>query len=94
MVRPYEMMVLFHPELEDHKVAVDEVGELVKSIGGEIAKVDLWGKRRLAYPIQKKEEGFYAVYAFNMEPSQVKELRRRVRLQSSVMRHMLVRPDA
>nr|MBP8673332.1 30S ribosomal protein S6 [Synergistales bacterium] len=72
----------------------DEVGELIKGIGGEIVKVDLWGKRRLAYPIQKQEEGFYAVYAFNMEPSQVKELRRRVRLQSSVMRHMLVRPDA
>ena len=50
MVRPYEMMVLFHPDVEDHKVLAEEIGEVVKGVGGEVSKIDHWGKRRLATP--------------------------------------------
>lgn len=63
-MRPYEMMVLVSAEIEDPKEEIAKVEEVVRNLGGEVAKTDFWGKRRLAYPIDKKTEGFYAVCNF------------------------------
>lgn len=92
-MRPYEMMVLLPAELEDHKIVLEQVGEVVQGLGGQIAKLDLWGKRRLAFPIEKKTEGYYALYTFDLEPTQVKELDRLLKLRSDVTRHIVVRRD-
>jgi len=90
VVRPYEMMVLLHPDVEDYNASVEEVAEMVRGLGGTISKIDRWGKRRLAYPVQKKTEGLYAIYSFTLDPVQVKELERLTRLKSQVMRHIVV----
>jgi small subunit ribosomal protein S6 len=90
VVRPYEMMVLLHPDVEDYNASVEEVAEMVRGLGGTISKIDRWGKRRLAYPVQKKTEGLYAIYSFTLDPVQVKELERITRLKSQVMRHIVV----
>lgn len=90
MVRPYEMMVLLHPDVEDYNASVEEVAEMVRGLGGTISKIDRWGKRRLAYPVQKETEGLYAIYSFTLDPVQVKELERITRLKSQVMRHIVV----
>jgi small subunit ribosomal protein S6 len=79
VVRPYEMMVLLHPDVEDYNASVEEVAEMVRGLGGTISKIDRWGKRRLAYPVQKKTEGLYAIYSFTLDPVQVKELERLTR---------------
>jgi len=93
VVRPYEMMVLFHPEIEDHKAAAEDIAELVKNQGGEISKIDNWGKRRLAYEIDKIREGFYSVYTFTVERTKIREMERLLKLRNSVMRHVVVRLD-
>ncbi|HOU32377.1 MAG TPA: 30S ribosomal protein S6 [Synergistaceae bacterium] len=92
-MRPYEMMVLFHPDVEDHKVLAEEIGEVVKGVGGEVSKIDHWGKRRLAYPVDKKQEGYYTLYQLTLDPGQVKELDRLLHIRTNVMRHMVVRKD-
>ena len=92
-MRPYEMMVLVSAELEDPKEEIAKVEEVVRSLGGEVAKTDFWGKRRLAYPIDKKTEGFYAVCSFKLNPDQLVELDRVLSLRPSIYRQMTVRLD-
>ncbi|QTX33148.1 30S ribosomal protein S6 [Aminithiophilus ramosus] len=92
-MRPYELMVLLKPEIEDHKATVEVLGEVVRGLGGEIAKVDIWGKRRLAYPIDKIVDGFYTLYTLDMDPTQVQELDRLLKLRDDVIRHIVVRLD-
>ncbi len=92
-MRPYEMMILVNPDLEDPKEEISNVEEVVRGLGGEIAKTDIWGKRRLAYPIDKHTEGFYAVCNFKFDQVQLKELDRVLKLRSEVWRHMVVRLD-
>jgi len=92
-VRPYEMLVLASAELEDPKEEIAKVEEVVRSLGGEVSKTDFWGKRRLAYPIQKKTEGFYAVCNFSLNPDQLLELNRVLGLRPNIYRQMTVRLD-
>lgn len=92
-MRPYEMMILVNPELEDPKEEISRVEEVVRGLGGEVSKTDIWGKRRLAYPIDKHTEGFYGVSYFKMDQVQLKELERLLKLRPEVWRHMVVRLD-
>jgi len=92
-VRPYEMMVLVSAEIEDPKEEIAKIEEVVRNLGGEVAKTDFWGKRRLAYPIDKKTEGFYAVCNFSLNPDQLVELNRVLGLRPNVYRQMTVRLD-
>jgi len=92
-VRPYEMLVLASAELEDPKEEIAKVEEVVRSLGGEVSKTDFWGKRRLAYPIQKRTEGFYAVCNFTLNPDQLLELNRVLGLRPNIYRQMTVRLD-
>lgn len=95
-MRNYELMVILDPELEERTVApsLDTYLNVVRNDGGVIDNVDVWGRRRLAYEINKKAEGIYAVVTLQAEPATVKELDRQLTLNESVMRTKVLRPDA
>jgi small subunit ribosomal protein S6 len=93
-VRLYELTLIFAAELEDHKAATEEIAEVVRGLGAEVDKMDLWGKKRFAYPIKKQQEGFYALVTMKMAPDQIKELDRVLGLRGSVLRHLIVAADA
>ncbi len=92
-MRPYEMMVILEADLEDHSAELDGIKEVVSKLGGSFEKVDVWGKRRLAYPIEKRTEGYYALAYFSLEPSQQKELSRLLSLRPGVVRNLVIRLD-
>ncbi|WP_312652008.1 30S ribosomal protein S6 [Aminipila sp.] len=90
----YEIMFIIDPTVEDAKkdAVVATVQEIIAS-DGEVGKVDVWGMRKLAYPIQKKNEGYYVVIEFKAAHDLPKELDRRLRISDAVMRHLIVNKD-
>lgn len=92
-MRHYEMLVLMSAEMEEHKDEIEKVEEVVRNLGGEITKTDVWGKKRLSYPIQKKNEGFYVLFGFKLEPAQTFELKRVLGLRSNIYRQMIISLD-
>ena len=95
-MRAYELMVILDPELEERTVApsLDTYLNVVRNDGGSVDNVDIWGRRRLAYEINKNAEGIYAVVTLQAEPATVKELDRQLSLNESVLRTKVIRPDA
>ncbi len=95
-MRQYEIMIILDPEIEERTVApsLDKYLSVVKSDGGTVDKVDIWGRRRLAYDIQKKSEGIYAVIDFTATPATAKELDRQLGLNEAVLRTKVLRTDA
>lgn len=89
------MMVLFDPSLEDEalKGEVSKVEELIRREDGEVEKVDVWGRRRLAYPVNKKREGIYAVFYFKTGSDRLKEIDRVMKINQRVMRFMIVKRE-
>jgi len=94
-MRHYEIMIILDPNLEERTVqpSLDQFLTVVTGDGGKVDKVDVWGKRRLAYPIEKKSEGFYAVVDLTAEPGTVSELDRQLNLNEAVLRTKVTRPD-
>ena len=94
-MRHYELMVILDPDLEERTVApsLDQFLNVVRQGGGRVDKVDVWGRRRLAYEIDKKAEGIYAVVDLHATPEVVQELDRQLNLNESVMRTKVVRPE-
>lgn len=94
-MRHYEMMIILDPELEERTVApsLEKFLDVVRAGGGTVDKVDIWGKRRLAYDIDKRSEGIYAVVDLHAEPPVAKELDRQLGLNESVLRTKLIRPE-
>jgi small subunit ribosomal protein S6 len=95
-LRHYEIMVILDPSLEERTVgpSLDTYLNVVRNSGGEVEKLDVWGRRRLAYEINKKAEGIYAVIDVQATPDTVAELDRQLRLNESVLRTKVVRPQA
>ena len=95
-MREYELMVILDPELEERTVApsLDRFLNVVRQGGGTVENVDIWGRRRLAYEINKKTEGIYAVVNMTATPDVAKELDRQLGLNESVLRTKLIRPGA
>ena len=90
----YEVMFIIDPALEEE--ARTQVVDAVKGViaaEGEVGNVDEWGMRKLAYPIQKKSEGYYVVIEFQAQPTLPKELDRRLRISDYVIRHIIVNKD-
>src|SRR6476661_2987523 len=81
-MRPYELMVIIDPEVEERTVepSLQKFLNVITNDGGTIEKVDIWGRRRLAYEIKKKSEGIYAVVNFTAKPETAKELDRQLSL--------------
>ena len=92
-MRLYELNVILAAELEDHKATIEEIAEVVRGLGAEVEKIDLWGKKRFAYPIKKQQEGFYALITMKMAPDQIRELDRVLSLRQQVLRHLVVTTD-
>jgi len=94
-MRRYEMMIILDPSLEERTVqpSLDQFLKVVTTAGGSVDKVDVWGRRRLAYDIDKKSEGIYTVIDLVAEPDTVKELDRQLNLNEAVMRTKILRPD-
>jgi len=94
-MRRYELMVLLDPEVEEKTVApsLEQYLGVVRQSGGTVEKVDIWGRRRLAYEVSKKSEGIYAVVDLVAEPASVKELDRQLNLNETVLRTKLMRPE-
>lgn len=91
----YELMVIMDPELDERTVepSLDQFLKVIRDDGGSIESVDMWGKRRLAYEIKKKNEGIYAVVNFTATPAATAELDRQLRLNESVMRTKVLRAE-
>ena len=91
----YELAVVLNAKLEeDDKVAsLDKVKALIERFGGRITNVDDWGKKRLAYEIQKMNEGFYYFIQFDAETTAPAEIESRIRIMDNVIRYLIVRAD-
>lgn len=92
-MRPYEIMVILDPTLDERTVApsLETFLNVIRKDGGSVDKVDIWGRRRLAYEIAKHAEGIYAVVNINAEPATVSELDRQLGLNESVLRTKVLR---
>ena len=94
-MRHYELMVILDPDLEERTIApsLETFLNVVRNGGGTVEKVDVWGRRRLSFEIDKKVEGIYAVVDLNAEPAVMKELDRQLTLNESILRTKVMRPD-
>lgn len=90
----YEVMFIVDPTLEEEKkdAAVETVKGIIEA-NGTLGEVDVWGMRKLAYPIQKHNEGYYVVIQFQAETQFPKELDRRLKISDVIMRHIIVNKD-
>ena len=90
-MRRYELMLLLRPDLEDDKLqaAVEKVTRAIVNAGGSLSKVSPWGKRRLAYDIQRHREASYFLIHFDIEPSQVREIERGMLISEEILRHLV-----
>ena len=95
-MRKYEIMIILDPEVEERTIApsLDKYLTVIKTDGGSVDKIDIWGRRRLAYDIQKKSEGIYAVVDFTATSDTAKELDRQLGLNEVVLRTKVMRADA
>ncbi len=93
-MRAYEVMVILDASLDERTVApsLDTYLNVIRGEGGTVDNVDVWGKRRLAYEINKKNEGIYAVLDLQATPAAVAELDRQLGLNESVVRTKVIRP--
>ena len=93
--RIYEEMFIVRPDAAEEVIdaAVEQLSTSVKSAGGQVDKVDKWGKRRLAYKIEKFDEGFYVLMQITCKPETVRELERRLRVNDQVIKFLTVRID-
>jgi len=95
-MRQYELMVILDPEVEERTVApsLDKFLSVISTEGGSVDKVDIWGRRRMAYEINKRAEGIYAVVDFTSTPDTAKELDRQLGLNEAVLRTKILRAVA
>ena len=95
-IHQYELMVILDPEVDERTVApsLEKYLSVVSSSDGSVDKVDIWGRRRLAYEIQKRAEGIYAVVNFTATPDVAQELDRQLGLNEAVLRTKILRADA
>lgn len=91
-MRHYELGLIFHPQVEQPDVtqAVEKVKQYLTTSGGEVASVDVWGRRALAYPIRKQREGTYVFFQARLDPQAVQTLERNLKLDEQVLRYLLL----
>ncbi len=91
-LRPYELMCAFNPVLleSELKKKFKEVEEMVEKSGGKIVQTDVWGKRKMAYPIKLQKEGSYIVWGLELKPESLKEFDEHFRIDKDVLRHLMM----
>lgn len=92
-MRNYETMYVLRPDLDEEQVnaAIEKFSEIITNNGGEVTKVEQWGKRRLAYEVQKLREGFYVLCYFTADTELPKELERNFKISDQVIRYLVIR---
>jgi len=92
-LRDYEMVMIISPEVpeEDLDAVIDKVSDLIVSKGGEMGQVDRWGKKKMAFPIERFKEGNYVLSKFKFEPGMTAELESDINISETILRHMLIR---
>jgi small subunit ribosomal protein S6 len=92
-LRDYELIVVLSPEIGDDVIesSIEKVQQSVTSRGGEIKEVKHWGRRRLAYPIQRHMEGNYVESQVRLDPEQISSLEANLRISEEVIRHLIVK---
>lgn len=93
--RAYEAMVILNPNVGEEQLAAAQqrITDQIDARGGQVQKVDTWGRRRMYYPIKHLRDGYYLIYTFNAEPRSVAELEAGWRITEDVLRHFVVRQD-
>ncbi len=91
-MKKYELALVLSPNLEEEALTAekDSVKALIERFGGTVENVDDWGKRRLAYEIQKLTEGYYTFITFSAEPTAPAEIESRMRIKENVLRYLIV----
>jgi len=94
-VRRYELMLVFSPEAPDERISaiIDRTTRQITADGGQIVKVAPWGRRRLAYAIDRHREGSYHIVVFEALPTAIAELERALLITEEVLRHLVVRQE-
>jgi small subunit ribosomal protein S6 len=94
-VRRYELMLVFRPDAPDDRISaiIDRTTRQITADGGQIVKVAPWGRRRLAYPIDRHREGAYHIVVFEAPTGTIAELERAILITEEVLRHLVVRQD-
>ncbi len=94
-LRAYEVMVLLDPSLDERTIepSLDKYLNVIRNDGGTVDNVDVWGRRRLAYEINKNAEAVYAVLTIHAEPATVKEFDRQLGLNENILRTKVLRPE-
>ena len=92
-MRDYELIVIISPDVAEENISstIDKVSDFITSRGGAITDVDHWGKRKLAYPINRFREGNYVLSRFKFSPELTAELEANLKISEDILRHMLVR---
>ena len=92
-MRDYELVLIISPDIaeDDVPVAIGKVNDFINSRGGTVGAVDRWGKRKLAYPINRFREGNYVLSQIKLEPGKTAELEANLKMSESILRHLLVR---
>jgi small subunit ribosomal protein S6 len=90
------MVFIVRPDLDGDRLdeVISDVGDLIDRNNGEVTKVEPWGLHKLAYPIKKQQEGRYVMMTFELEPRNVSELERVLKLNESVIRHLVIRLES
>ena len=91
-MRQYEVMLILPAEADESVVggSVDRITKVVSEAGGEVGKVDRWGRKRLAFEIANQSEGYYVVVEFKADPGAIAGLERTLQLADEVLRHKVV----
>ena len=95
MLNKYETIYIINPEVEEQgiKELVGKFNTLIETEGGKVSETQEWGLKRLAYPIKKKEQGYYVLVNFEAKPESIVELERVYKITDSVMKFITVRKD-
>lgn len=94
-MKHYEMMVIIDSKLEEEEITrkKEELVNLLQQFGGNLEKIDDWGIKDFAYPIKKRDKGYYVIYYFEMEPGKTLELRKKIEMDEGVLRSMIIKRD-
>ena len=95
MRRDYELGFILNPEVSEEQshAILERVEQIVSTYDGQVVRVNQWGRRRLAYPIQHHRDGFYVFFDMNLTPETVLELDRTMKVSEEVLRHLIKRRD-
>ncbi len=94
-MHPYEIALIIRPQVDEagQQALIERLSEILSADGGKVENVETWGRRKLAYPIKKTQEGFYYFIQGQFVPTVLPELERTIKLSEDILRHMVIRRE-